>query len=220
MQVAQCASSIELRSKGIWTLTLLAIGLTTTLIGISPLGISIQTSNATLFIETGFLGGLAGCSLATAHLARVQVPLGRAPAFRRLQFEIGTILTSTATVALGAIIPLLIVNPSHTPVLALTTLLAHLSAMGLVFTRLPLGQKAMAALLPLIIWSAQAFLGPNDPRVPIRLLRTALDPTQNSVILSYAEALSTPLLISVTPIIGLLGLRAALDSLDITPNMQ
>lgn len=211
---------IQLRSRSLWSLTLLAIGLTTTLIGISPLGISAQTTGAGIFIETAFLGGVAGCSLAVIQLARIQVPLGRTPGFRRLQFELGAIGTATIIAAGGAIAPFIVTSPQQVPVMALACLLTHLAVIGLVFTRLQLRPVTVGLCLPLLVWTVQAFIGPSDPRLLVRLLRTAFDPTQNSTIVGYAESLSTPLLATIVPIIGLLGLRAALDSLGLPPHKQ
>jgi len=206
--------SQELRSPSLWALTLLCLGLTLGLIGISPFGISNESGSADMFLETAFLAGLAGCCLGTLRVDRARTILIRAPQDRRFWFELGTLGTGALLATLFTTVPIALAAGTQPPLLPTCLVLAHTTALALFLVRLELRPGTAGLLLPLLAWITPAFLGASDPRLLVRVLRAALDPTQNAALFSTAESTAGPFLASILPIVALLGLRVTLGNLQ------
>ncbi len=211
---ASCATILAVQKRGLWALAFATLGLSYALASITPLGISSQIGGQLLLLEASFIGTLIGCSAGLMSIGHARTPLARAHPGRQLLFESSAILGPAVLLLLAAIAPQMLSTGQAPPLIPTLLILAHLSALALVLTRLRLKPATTAALLPLLAWILPAFLAPTDSRMFVRLMRAAIDPTCAYAFVGQTESLLPLLWACLAPILGLLGLRAALTSMS------
>lgn len=127
----------------------------------SPIGLTTSNrSPAGAIYEVAFLSCLLGVSLGAGLLVRGAWFLSPLAGPRRLAVELTGLMTSGCLFpALALIVAALLGAPVSLGLLVATLLsLAHLSALGLLLLRAPLGPVAVGFCLPAIAWALPAIL--------------------------------------------------------------
>ena len=153
-------------------------GLSGTLVGITPMGISLGASPFRRAGEWAFLGGLMGVWVGLERLAPLRPVLLRAQPTARLAVELRTLSTPIASPALAGVLPHAVQAGDLSLFAAALLPAAHLSAMAWTWARWVPTRRGLSLLLPCVVWLLPVLLSQAAPSSVLHAVSHLVDPTR------------------------------------------
>ena len=153
-------------------------GLSGTLVGITPMGISLGASPFRQAGEWAFLGGLIGVWVGLERLTPLRPVLLRAQPSARLAFELRTLSTPIVLLAFAGVCPRAVQAGDLSLFAAVLLPAAHLLAMSWTWARCVPARRGLSLVLPWIVWLLPVLLRQAEPSSVLHAVSHLVDPTR------------------------------------------